>query len=121
MPKTLQINGRLWFSTDEGPFLGHGRVLLLKKINETGSISKAAVSMKMSYKKAWSMVNSMNTILNKPLVDISLGGKNGGGSTLSETGKLYLSIFEDIHIEQEAFIKHSFLEKLNALEKQHII
>lgn len=60
---------------------------LLSRIEATGSISKAAKSMKMSYKAAWDAVDAMNNALGKPVVESATGGAKGGGSRLTETGK----------------------------------
>jgi len=48
--KTYCLNGRLWLETDDGRFLGIGRLELLEQIAALGSISKAAQAMDMSYK-----------------------------------------------------------------------
>ena len=53
MGTQLRADGRFWLTLNGRNFLGHGRVELLQRIRETGSISKAARTMKMSYKAAW--------------------------------------------------------------------
>ncbi|MBQ7676461.1 MAG: LysR family transcriptional regulator, partial [Campylobacter sp.] len=50
------IKSRLWIEKDGKNFLGHGKVELLEKIKEHGSINAAAKAMKMSYKAAWDAV-----------------------------------------------------------------
>ena len=52
--------GRIWLEGGEGTFIGFGRAVLLEKIRDHGSISKAAKEMEMSYKHAWKLVESMN-------------------------------------------------------------
>lgn len=101
---TINVKSKLWLYTKEGSFLGQGRVELLRRIGEHGSISKAAKSMKMSYKKAWTLVNSMNEKAKEPLVVVSAGGKNGGGSILSETGKTFIKAFEKLDKRNEKFL-----------------
>lgn len=100
----LNIKGRVWLYTEEGSFLGQGRVELLRRIGEHGSISKAAKTMKMSYKKAWTLVNSMNEQAKEPLVIVSAGGKNGGGSVLSEEGRTYIHVFEELNKRNRKFL-----------------
>ena len=90
------IKNRIWIYTDEGAFLGEGRIALLKKIEEFGSISKAAEAMKMSYKKAWELVNSMNSQCVEPLVKRTVGGKGGGGTILTESGKNAIAVFQSV-------------------------
>ena len=110
---TLNIKGRVWIYTEEGSFLGQGRVELLRRIGEHGSISKAAKAMKMSYKKAWTLVNSMNEQAKEPLVIVFTGGKNGGGSFLSKRGKEYLNLFEELNERNNRFLNRELKKILN--------
>lgn len=75
---------------------------LLKQIDKHGSISKAAKEMKMSYKKAWRMVNTMNEQGPDLLVTRTTGGQGGGGSILSETGKKAVKLFDEIKAENSS-------------------
>ena len=83
----LQWRGRIWLEGADGTFLGHGRVVLLERIKEHGSISQAARSMEMSYKHAWDLLDSMNRQAGCKLVETARGGKSGGGATLTPAGE----------------------------------
>lgn len=87
-----------------GRFLGKGRVELMEKIIEHGSISKAAKEMKMTYKKAWELINSMNSQSERPLVLTQTGGGGGGGAVVTEEGKLAISLFKGLRQRLDAFI-----------------
>lgn len=76
--------------------MGVGRMLLLEKINKSGSISEAAKKMKMSYKKAWELVDGMNNESKKPLVIRVSGGKGGGGTIVTKEGMAALKQFKKI-------------------------
>jgi molybdate transport system regulatory protein len=65
---------------------GPGKADLLDAINRHGSISAAAKSMHMSYKRAWELVAVMNGSFKQPLVSTSVGGSHGGGAALTEFG-----------------------------------
>ncbi|MBZ0327721.1 MAG: winged helix-turn-helix domain-containing protein [Altibacter sp.] len=93
----FKIKSRIWIEVDEHVFLGGGRVRLLKAIEETGSLSKAARSLKISYKKAWILIDSVNKSANEPVIVSSVGGKNGGGMLLTPYGKKLISTFDDIN------------------------
>jgi molybdate transport system regulatory protein len=80
----LKVNGSLWMECDGKHFFGPGPVELLKNIEETGSINKAAKKMKMSYKKAWELIHTLNEQTAKPVVILQSGGENGGGSVITE-------------------------------------
>jgi molybdate transport system regulatory protein len=88
-----RVRGRLWLDGPEGTFLGYGRVVLLERIGEHGSISSAARSMGMSYRKAWLLVDSMNRQSRTPLVVTATGGKGGGGARLTDTGEQAIAVF----------------------------
>jgi len=75
---------RLYLSSDRP--LGPGKVQILESIRDGGSISEAARGMKMSYRSAWLLVQSMNSLFRKPVVNTTLGGHGGGSATLTEFG-----------------------------------
>jgi len=108
-----QIKSKIWIESNGKILLGEGRVQLLKAIKETGSLSKAAKKLKMSYKKAWGLIDAVNSIAEKEVVIKNIGGKSGGGTTLTEYGDSLIDTFEKInescwkHLDKE--IKKSAL------------
>ena len=66
--------------------VGPGKVDLLEAIGATGSISGAARSLGMSYRRAWLLVDTMNRCFRTPLVQAEAGGKRGGGAQLTPLG-----------------------------------
>jgi molybdate transport system regulatory protein len=62
------------------------RIDILRRIEETGSISEAARSAKVSYKAAWQAIETLNNIAGTSLVDKAVGGSGGGGAQLTEAG-----------------------------------
>ena len=74
----------------------------LQRIAETGSISAAGREMGMSYKRAWSLVETMNAMFEAPLVDSARGGPGGGGATLTETGQRVLALYRRIEADASA-------------------
>lgn len=101
----LQWRGRLWLEGAEGTFLGYGRVVLLERIKEFGSIAQAAKSMEMSYKHAWDLLASMNSQAGCKLVETSRGGKSGGGAKLTKTGERAIVIFWEYHGQFETVLR----------------
>ena len=71
--------------------LGPGKADLLEGIARTGTIAAAGRDMGMSYKRAWSLVETMNAAFLAPLVNRSRGGPHGGGAVLTETGVAVLA------------------------------
>ncbi len=99
-----KIKSRIWIESEAGMFLGNGRVRLLKAIEETGSLSKAARSINLSYKKAWNLLDSINNNAKEPIVITSTGGKDGGGARVTPYGKELIKQFETINNETIAFL-----------------
>jgi molybdate transport system regulatory protein len=75
---------------------GPGKADLLEKIAETGSISAAARQMRMSYKRAWQLVDEMNHMFKRPLIDAAPGGAHGGGATLTPLGARIAAAYRGI-------------------------
>ena len=111
---SYKIKSRIWIESDENVFLGEGRVRLLKAIGETGSLSKAAKSLNISYKKAWSLIDAVNKSAKTPVTLNNVGGKGGGGTELTEYGKSLISTFDDINKNCWAFLDQQ-LEKFKTL------
>jgi molybdate transport system regulatory protein len=81
---------------ESGARIGPGKARLLQSIRETGSISAAARDMRMSYKRAWLLLDSMNQAFTEPLVAAAPGGAHGGGATLTDFGAEVLARYHRI-------------------------
>lgn len=90
---SYHLCGRIWIEGPEGTFVGYGRVILLERIREHGSITAAARSMDMSYRHAWKLVDSMNRQSRTPVVTKNTGGRGGGGTTLTAAGEQVITAF----------------------------
>lgn len=100
----MQVQGRIWIKEQNKNFLGHGKVELLERIAQSGSISKAAKEMKMSYKAAWDSIDLMNKVASEPLVVRVTGGKGGGGTQVTQKGIEAIRIFREMErISEELF------------------
>lgn len=102
----LAVRGRFWLNHQERNFLGRGRIELLEKVAEYGSISQAAKAMNMSYKAAWDAIDAMNNLAQQPLVIRSTGGKKGGGTQLTDYAHHLISAFHALETEHEQFLEH---------------
>ncbi len=90
----------IWLETDDGMFFGAGRALLLAKIEEHGSLRKAAVDMGMSYRAAWGKIKKTEELLGMKLVHQK--GSRREGHRLTEFG---------------ALLKNTYLRWFNEIEK----
>ncbi len=94
--------------------LGPGKAELLEAIRQTGSISAAARQRSLSYRRAWNMVDTMNTCFKNPLVESATGGKGGGGAHLSSTGERVLALYRKMESKANKAI-HKEWEEINKI------
>jgi molybdate transport system regulatory protein len=91
-----RINGRIWMEKNGELYLGWGRIILLEKINELGSIAAAARSMKLGYRNAWLWIDSMNRLSPEPLVVKVTGGERGGYARVTEAGLKAIERYKEL-------------------------
>lgn len=96
--------------------LGPGKVDLLEAIEKAGSISQAARSMKLSYRRAWDMVETMNQSFKKPLVKSVTGGARGGGAQLTDSGKEMVVLFRSMEKQAEVAVNGDWQKIRKALK-----
>ncbi|HTT09472.1 MAG TPA: winged helix-turn-helix domain-containing protein [Burkholderiaceae bacterium] len=82
--------------------VGPGKIALLEAIGKTGSITAAAKSLDMSYRRAWLLLDELNRSLRVPAVDSAKGGQHGGGSALTDRGKELIAVYRRIEKTAES-------------------
>ncbi len=85
---------RLWLMKNNKKVFGEGPLKLLKKVEELGSLRQAALSMQMSYSKAWKIMKHVEEELHIKLLERKIGGKTGGGSTITREAKDLIKNYE---------------------------
>lgn len=103
-----KIKSRIWIEKDGDVFLGYGRIELLKKVSEKNSINAAAKELSMSYKKAWRLINTMNELADQPIITKNIGGKDGGGTTLTPYGLQLIRKFEKLNANCISYLDTQF-------------
>jgi molybdate transport system regulatory protein len=96
-----------------GDRIGPGKIALLEAIRETGSISAAARSLDMSYRRAWLLVEQLNDALQEPAVTAAPGGRQGGGAVLTPVGERVIELYRSI----EGIARSSAKEEFRAVGK----
>ena len=81
------VRFRLRITRGEAIALGPGKTELLEAIAKTGSLTSAAKSLGMSYRRAWLLVDTMNQCFREPVVRTASGGAHGGGTELTDVGR----------------------------------
>ena len=94
----VPVSIRLWvrLTLPGAGLIGPGKIQLLRLIQEHQSISGAARAMKMSYRRAWLLVDELNGLFKRPLVEKWFGGKARGGAKLTPTGVKLLETYEAV-------------------------
>ncbi|WP_175906529.1 MULTISPECIES: TOBE domain-containing protein [unclassified Burkholderia] len=100
----LELGGELWLRAGEQTLGGATRIALLAAIGDTGSITRAAKAVGLSYKAAWDAIDTMNNLAGEPLVTRATGGKGGGGTTLTPRATSLIAAFRTIEREHRRFI-----------------
>ena len=91
--------------------IGPGKVALLEAIAETGSITSAAKQLKMSYRRAWLLVDETNRCLIRPAVETAAGGQKGGGTVLTPVGVELVRRYRELEQKTEVAVAR----KLNSM------
>jgi len=107
--QTVMVRPRIYIGDKIS--IGPGKVDLLGQIDKTHSIAAAARLLKMPYKRAWLLIDSLNQGFGSPVVETSAGGKGGGSTTLTPLG---LAIIER-YLVLEARLNAASSEELDAL------
>jgi molybdate transport system regulatory protein len=85
-----------------GDRIGPGKIALLEAIRSTGSISAAARSIGMSYRRAWLLVDEINRALREPAVKAEIGGSHGGGAVVTPVGERVVGLYRAIESQAQA-------------------
>ncbi len=85
-----------------GARIGPGKVALLEEIARSGSISAAGRALKMSYRRAWELVEDLNRHLGTPVLATAAGGAGGGGAQLTEAGATLIAEYRALEAAAQA-------------------
>lgn len=106
-PQKFDLKIRLY---NQEKSFGKGVYELMKKTQSFGSLSGAYKAMKMSNSKAWKILKRAEEDLDMPLVERISGGKDGGGSKLTQEGEELLEKYEKFIQEMNEHAKVRFKE-----------
>lgn len=88
--------------------IGPGKIGLLEGIERTGSLSAAARALAMSYRRAWLLLHNTNEAFQEPVVELAVGGKDGGGARLTEFGQRLVADFRAFEEEVDRLAVQRF-------------
>jgi molybdate transport system regulatory protein len=79
--------------------IGPGKIALLEAIERTGSLSAAARLLKMSYRRGWLLLDSLNRSFRRPVAALSTGGRGGGGASLTPFGRTLVTAYRRLEAD----------------------
>ena len=88
--------------------VGPGKIALLEHIGTGGSLSQAARELGMSYRRAWQLLESLNSSFREPVVLTAKGGRCGGGARLTAFGRLLIGVYREFDAEMQKRAARSF-------------
>src|SRR5436190_14270096 len=91
------IGLRVGIERGERAILGHVQAQLMDAIDREHSITAAAKTARMSYRRAWTLIQEMNRAAGTALIEAAVGGVQGGGAKLTEKGRFALEVYRRLH------------------------
>lgn len=105
------VDVKVYLKHGEKFLLSEGRYAILKAIAETGSLSKAATRLGMSYRYLWGVVKKIEESCGEKVVERERGGRKGGAAWLTQKGKEILETFERENTTIKNYAKYKHLRK----------
>jgi molybdate transport system regulatory protein len=84
---------------DSGASIGPGKIRLLEEVERHGSIRRAAGALGMSFRQAWLLLKAIEEMFGEQVIVTARGGAKGGGSALTELGRLVVSNYRQLERE----------------------
>jgi molybdate transport system regulatory protein len=110
----MKVASKIWIDQN-GKAFGDGPYELLKGVEKTGSLHKAADHMGMAYSKAWKLIRTMEQKLGFALLDRKVGGQSGGGSQITPRAKELMLSYDKFRGEAEEAIERIFQKHFSSL------
>src|SRR5574343_612534 len=99
-PCAVLVRPRIYIG--DGIAIGPGKIDLLRAVGETRSITAAARSLGVPYKRAWLLIDSLNQGFGRPVVETTTGGKGGGGASLTALGQQLIERYDALETSLNA-------------------
>lgn len=110
---TPAVRSKVWFEAGGDHVCGSGIAALLENVQRLGTLQDAAQTVGMSYRHAWDMIKIAEKHFGKTLIERQVGGRHGGGSSLSPEGVRMLEVFKQLNQEVADYADERFGELYN--------
>jgi len=88
--------------------VGPGKIALLERIGQSGSLSQAARDLHMSYRRAWLLLESLNASFRERIAVSRRGGRGGGGVRLTVFGRRLISVYREFEVQMQTRAARTF-------------
>ena len=92
-PDLMKMKLKIWMEQDGSVAFAEGRRMLLEAVDRLGSLNAAAKELGMSYRAAWGKIKATEEALGLKLLDVTTGGKGGGGAKLTQEARELVSLY----------------------------
>lgn len=89
----MKVKIKIWMEQDGSVAFAEGRRMLLEAVDRLGSLNAAAKELGMSYRAAWGKIKATEEALGLKLLDVTTGGKGGGGAKLTHEARELVSSY----------------------------
>ena len=111
----MKVKFKIWMEQDGSVAFAEGRRMLLEAVDRLGSLNAAAKELGMSYRAAWGKIKATEKALGLKLLDVTTGGKGGGGAKLTDEARELVSLYnrymQKISLVAEKEFKLMFKQK----------
>lgn len=104
----MNVKCKIWFEQGGGVAFSEGRKMLLEAVDQLGSLNAAAKKLGMSYRAAWGKVKATEKVLGVRLLEVTTGGKGGGGAVLTPAAKELISKYRKYNNKVSALVEKEF-------------
>ncbi len=91
----MKVKFKIWIEQDGNVAFAEGRRMLLESVERLGSLNAAAKELGMSYRAAWGKIKTTEKTLGLKLLDVTTGGKGGGGAKLTNEARKLTSLYNN--------------------------
>jgi molybdate transport system regulatory protein len=111
----MKIAYKVWLDSD-GRAFGGGTYKLLRNVEQTGSLWKAAAEMGMSYSKAWRLMRNLEKRFDFPLLQRHVGGASGGGCFLTPKARDLIGRYERFRKDVDGVLEKIYKKHFGSLK-----
>lgn len=115
----MKVAYKIWLDNN-GKAFGEGPYELLKKIEKTNSLHRAANEIGMSYSKAWRLIRTIEERLGFLLIERKIGGQSGGGSRITLEAKKLMYHYEKFQTDTKKAIERIYKKHFHYINEKNL-